>query len=149
MEAAGRDTENAYSALWKKDPNSVVFPLPPGVLPCKQVLLVKWQPDNDEVKLKQSIDDLISIVVQHAISHNFTSIAFPAIGCGQNGCSLNIVVKTMVQEVKKHFTQRHLTWTVKFVVEFNHENVYNEFCRQTLNTQDGKLKVFLFSHTLK
>ena len=84
----------------------------------------------------------MSTVVQNVKAHNFSSIAFPAIGCGQHGCSVDVVVETMVLEMKKHLVKRNLPWTVKFIIQSDQENVYNEFCTQVLNTQDGKMKVF-------
>lgn len=72
------------------------------------------------------------------MSHNFRSIAFPAIGCGKHGCSVKTVVKTMVEEMKKQLIQRNQNWTVKFVIQPNQGDVYDEFCKQVLKTEDGK-----------
>ncbi|CAF3757348.1 unnamed protein product [Rotaria magnacalcarata] len=137
IKAAGKQCQSAYNTELENRPHSILIAIPPGALPCKQILFVKWKPDKDDKILQQSLVDLISIVVQNVISYKFTTFAFPAIGCGQHGCSVDIVVKTMVREMKNHLVQRDLAWRVKFVVQPNQENVYDEFCTQLLTTQDG------------
>ncbi|CAF4399371.1 unnamed protein product [Rotaria socialis] len=137
IKAAGKQSQSAYNTELENHPHSILIAIPPGALPCKQIFFVKWKPDNDNKILQQSLVDLISIAVQNMISHKFTTLAFPAIGCGQHGCSVDIVVKTMVREMKNHLVQRDLAWRVKFVVQPNQENVYDEFCTQLLTTQDG------------
>ncbi|CAF2685686.1 unnamed protein product [Rotaria sp. Silwood2] len=135
-EAAGNEVQKAYKKELKNHPNSTLISVPSGALPCKQIFFVKWEPDDDEDILRQSIVDLISTVVQNVISHKFTSIAFPAIGCGLHGCSTQIVIGTMVREMKKHLVKRDLCWKVKFVVQPNQENIYDVFCK-VLITHDG------------
>ncbi|CAF4183686.1 unnamed protein product, partial [Rotaria sordida] len=134
--AAGNKIRMVYDRELKKHPNSILIETPSGALPCKQIFFVKWEPDYDEKVLEQSLVDLISTVVHSVKSHQFTSIALPAIGCGQYGCSIDIVVKTMVIEMKKYLINRNLPWTIKFVIEPNRQDIYDEFCKQILTTQD-------------
>ena len=77
-------------------------------------------------------------VVHNVISHKFQSIAFPAIGCGEHGCSVNIVVETMVSEIKAQLKKRSLPWKVTFVVQPGREHVYDEFSKQIFRRHDGK-----------
>ncbi|CAF3464517.1 unnamed protein product, partial [Rotaria sp. Silwood2] len=142
IKAAGEKIQKVYDNELENHPNSVLIATPSGALLCKQIFFVKWDSDPDEEILRQSLVDLMYTVVQNVKSHNFTSIAFPAIGCGKHGCSINIVVKTMVLEMKRHLITRNLSWTMKFVVEPDQENIYDEFSKQVLTTQDGKTKVF-------
>lgn len=76
------------------------------------------------------------------MAYNYTSIAFPAIGCGKHGCSVDIVVKTMVKEMKKQLADRKLSLVVKFVIEPDQQNVYDEFCKQVLASNESKGSVF-------
>lgn len=142
LDAAGDKVKTAYEHELQNHPNSILIATPPGSLSCKQIFFVKWEPDSDDDILRQSLADMISIVVQNAISHQFTSIAFPAIGCGQNVSSMRIIVKTIVLEMKKRLINRNLAWTVKFIVQPDQQNIYDEFCRQVVTTQDGKLSFF-------
>jgi O-acetyl-ADP-ribose deacetylase (regulator of RNase III) len=71
------------------------------------------------------------------IAYKFTSLAFPAIGCGNHGCSVDIVVKTLVKEMKNQLTMRDSPLTVKFVIEPDQQNIYDEFCKQVLTSQEG------------
>jgi hypothetical protein len=125
----------------------LIISTPPGQLPCKRIFFLKWEPDVNEDVLRQSIVDFISNVIQNAKSYNFTSIAFPAIGCGEHGCSVDIVVKTMVREITNQLTMRKLPLTVKFVVPPKQQNIYDEFCKVVLASQQGIVKILLLSIT--
>lgn len=105
---------------------------PGGHLQCQKIFFLKWEPHKDPEVLRQSVIDLIWNVVQNVMSHNFPVIAFPAIGCGEHGCAVDVIVKTMVREMKKQIQTRKLQWHVKFVVQPNLPNVYDEFCKQLL-----------------
>ncbi|CAF5028989.1 unnamed protein product, partial [Rotaria sp. Silwood1] len=89
-EAAGNEVQKAYKKELNNHPNSTLIAVPSGALPCKQIFFVKWEPNDNEDILRQSIIDFISTVVQNMISYKFTSVAFPAIGCGLHGCSTQI-----------------------------------------------------------
>ena len=115
----------------------MIIKTPPGYLQCKQIFFLKWEPDSNPDELRLSIVDLISNVVQYVKSHNYTSIAFPALGCGEHDCSVDIVVKTMVREMKQQIEKRKLAWTVKFIIQPKQQNVYDEFCRQVLFTENA------------
>ncbi|UJR16757.1 hypothetical protein I4U23_003657 [Adineta vaga] len=40
----------------------------------------------------------------------------------------------MIREMKQHIKERKLAWTVKFIIEPNQQNVYDEFCKQLLSS---------------
>jgi hypothetical protein len=143
--AAGNDVQTAYNVECKNNPHSILISTLPGCLPCKRIFFLKWQPTDNEATVRQSLVDLISIVIQHLIPYNFTSIAFPAIGCGKHGCSVDLVVKTMVIEMKNQLIMRNLPLTVKFIVRPDQQNVYDEFCKQVLTTQNDRGIIFLLS----
>jgi hypothetical protein len=137
MNAAGGDVQMRYEEEHEKNPNSLITSIPFGHQRCKRIFFIKWQPDENEKALRQSITDFIWTAIQNAISYKFSSIAFPAIGCGKHECSVGIVVKTMVQEIKKQLTMRNIPLTVKFVIEPEKQNIYDEFCKQILSLQEG------------
>ena len=134
LTAAGNEVQEAYTKEHQNNPNSLIISVPPGHLPCKRIFFLKWNPHRDDDILRQSIADFISNVTQNVQLHQFTSIAFPAIGCGGHACSINVVVKTMVKEMKQQIEKRKLPWTVRFVIEPNQQNVYDEFCKQLLSS---------------
>ncbi|CAF4661264.1 unnamed protein product, partial [Rotaria magnacalcarata] len=84
LKAAGKESQLAYEIERRNHPNYILIEIPAGSLQCKKIFFVKWGPNDNEEILQQSLIDLINIVVQNAISHKFTSIAFPAIGCGKS-----------------------------------------------------------------
>ncbi|CAF1167765.1 unnamed protein product [Rotaria sordida] len=99
-----------------------------------------WEPDADDSILRQSIIDFIWNIIQNVISCNYTSIACPAIGCGGYGCSVDIVVKTIVQEIKNQLKTRNLALTVKFVIRPEQQNIYDEFCKQVLASEEERIQ---------
>ncbi|CAF0950887.1 unnamed protein product [Rotaria sp. Silwood1] len=135
-EAAGNEVQKAYKKELNSHPNSTLIAVPSGALPCKQIFFVKWEPNDDEDILRQSIIDFMSTVVQNMISYKFTSVAFPAVGCGLHGCSTQIVIGTMILEMKKHLLKRDLCWKIKFVVQPDQENIYDEFCKVLITHDD-------------
>jgi hypothetical protein len=147
---AGSEVQTAYDAEYKSNPNAILISTPSGTLPCKRIFFVKWQPATDEAILRQSLIDVIWTVIQNLIAYKFTSLAFPAIGCGQHGCSVDVVVKTMVKEMKNQLAMRNLPLTVKFMIQPNQQNIYDEFCKQVLATQSGIVirVVFLSAKTI-
>ncbi|UJR24224.1 hypothetical protein I4U23_027191 [Adineta vaga] len=137
LKAAGLSVERVYNTELQNHPNAILIETPGGFLHCKRIFMVKWEPNSNTEILQYSLMDLISTVIQATNSHKFTSIAFPAIGCGNLACSVDLVVETMVYEMKKCLIQRKLSWTVKFIVEPNQQNIYDEFWTQISKRQDG------------
>ncbi|CAF1359103.1 unnamed protein product [Adineta steineri] len=135
INAAGDDVQMAYAKEHENNPNSLILSVPSGQLPCKRIFFVKWEPNTDEEALQQSIVDLIWNVIQNAISHKFTSIAFPSIGCGQSSCSKQVIVKTMVREIKNQLKMRNLPLTVKLSIAPDQLEIYDEFCKQVLSIE--------------
>ncbi|CAF4172022.1 unnamed protein product [Rotaria sordida] len=138
IEAAGDEVETAYETEYRRNPNSILISTPPGKLPCQRIFFLKWEPDPDDSILRQSIIDFIWNIIQNVISYNYTSVACPAIGCGGYGCSVDIVVKTMVKEIKNQLKTRNLSLTVKFIIRPEQQNIYDEFCKQVLASEEGK-----------
>ncbi|CAF1264045.1 unnamed protein product [Rotaria sordida] len=132
VKAAGLEVKAAYESEYKHNPNSILISTISGQLCCKRIFFLKWQPNANDSILRQSVVDFIWNVIQHVVAYNYESVAFPAIGCGKHGCSIDIVVKTMVKEIKKHLEMRNLSLQVKFVIQPEQQNVYDEFCKQVL-----------------
>ncbi|CAF0819065.1 unnamed protein product [Rotaria sordida] len=137
MKAGGDEVEIAYYQAYINNPNSLIISTPSGQLPCKRIFFIKWEPNRDPELLQQSVIDLIWNVIQNVISYNYNSIAFPALGCGKHACSIDIIIKTMIREMKKEIQMRKLSWLVKFIIEPNHQNIYDEFCKQLLSSNES------------
>ncbi len=143
LRAAGDEVQIDYNDEYDKNPNTLLITTSSGALYCKRIFFLKWESTTDEKTLQQSLTDLMSIVIQNMISSNFTSIAFPAIGCGRHGCPLDIAVKTVIREMKRQLIRRDLPLRVKFVIPPSDPiDVYNEFRKQLLTTPDGKNQIF-------
>ncbi|CAF1436669.1 unnamed protein product [Adineta ricciae] len=136
LKAAGDQAQSAYIKEQTATRNPSVIITPPGHLSCKSIFFFRWEPNKNKKILHQSIVDLIANIVQRVHAHRYTSIAFPALGCGEHACSVDIVVKTMVKEMKQQIEKNSLPWTVKFIVHPSQPHVYDEFCRQVLSS-DG------------
>ena len=139
----GIEVQNAFDIHFSNNPNAMLIITPPGHLPCRKIFFLKWQPNANDDILRQSLKDLISTIVHNVESHKFTSMAFPAIGCGKHDCSLEVVAETLIQEMKTYLIKRNLSWIVKFIVQPDQQTVYDEFCRQLLSTRDGSHELHL------
>lgn len=138
LDAAGKEIAASYHKQTKEDPNALLLVLDHGHLPCKKIFVSKWVPSKDKEDLQRSLADLVGNVIQHVIAHQCASIALPAIGCGKHGCSVDVVVKTMVCELKEHLRIRNLPLKVKIVIEASQKTVYEEFCTRILPLHDSK-----------
>ncbi len=143
LKAAGNEIQIAYNDEYRKNPNALLITTSSGALYCKRIFFLKWESTADEKTLQQSLTDLMSIVIQNMASCNFTSIAFPAIGCGRHCGSLDITVKTVIREMKSQLIKRDLPLMVKFVIQSDQIDVYNEFRNQLLTTPDGTDTIFI------
>ncbi|CAF1112970.1 unnamed protein product [Adineta steineri] len=132
--AAGGQAQIVYTKELTANLNASVIITPSGHLHCKNIFFFKWEPNKNKTILQQSIVDLISNIVQHVNSYKYTSIAFPALGCGKHACSVDIVVKTMVREMKQQIKKNGLPWTEKFIIHPSQQNIYDEFCKQVLSS---------------
>ncbi len=134
LKAAGNEVRTAYIQEQKTNPNKSIIVTSSGHLNCKKIFFLKWEPNENKKILQQSIIDLVSNVVQNVNAHKYTSIAFPALGCGEHTCSIDIVVKTLVKEIKQQIEKKGLSWTVKFIIHPGQQEVYDEFCKQVLSS---------------
>lgn len=62
------------------------------------------------------------------MEERYRSIAFPAIGCGQFGCPINLVARVMVGEA--HRKTQMYSISVLFVIQSERTDIYNEFQKQ-------------------
>ncbi|CAF2774053.1 unnamed protein product [Rotaria sp. Silwood2] len=94
LEAAGDVAKTAYKTELEKNPIPILISLPPGQLSCKRIFFVKWRPEKNETLLEKSITDFVCNTIKNVASHDFTSVAFPAIGCGLHGFPVDVLAKT-------------------------------------------------------
>lgn len=143
MAAAGDEVQSAYATEYRNHPDSIFFAVPAGSLPCQQIFFVKWEPQSDdEINFRQSLADMISIVIQNATAHQLMSVAFSVVGCEQYGYSIRFIAKTMVLEVKKRLIKQNLRWAIQFVVHPDQQAIFDEFSEQIATPNDGKVEVF-------
>ncbi len=118
--------KNSYAIESEKDANTAVVAVAAGGhLSSKMIYFIAWKPQADTSLLRQSIQKFISDTIDKAVNENYQSIAFPAIGCGQFGCSPSLIAEFMVGEVFRRLAT-HPIW-VTFVIEPDKTNVYDEF----------------------
>ncbi len=129
FKAAGKSFEKSYNAkVEENEMASVISVIADGQLGSKAVYFVPWKPNPDPKKLCQSIEQLIKNVMQKAASENYQSIAFPAIGCGEYGCPINLIAETFVQQVRELLPKYPIS--IRFVIQPEKIDVYEEFRKQ-------------------
>lgn len=118
--------------------------IPSGGLPCKKIFLIKWKPEHDEAKLRKSIADFMSNAIKYVIAHDFTSVAFPAIGCGDHQCSTDLVIKTMAKEMIYQIQSQKESLLIKIIVQAERQDIYEAFCKEIPAVKPGKVNILLF-----
>jgi hypothetical protein len=66
--------------------------------------------------------------MEKAATDKYRSIAFPAIGCGQHGCSISIVAQTIVEETRRQLAKHPMS--VTFLIQPERTDIYDEFQKQ-------------------
>ncbi|CAF0879818.1 unnamed protein product [Didymodactylos carnosus] len=141
--SAGKQVATEFSSQYVTQQNQLIS-TSPGMLGCKKILFIPWLPQiQDPVILRQSISLFVSEAVTYACANNYTSIAFPAIGCGKFGIAADIIAETMIHEAEQQLSKHRKNMSISFVLLPEQQSVYNEFL-QKLN----KLKIKHINQTL-
>ncbi len=99
-----------------------------GKLASKQVYFLPWTADSNPRILRKSIEQFVSDAITKAAQGNYRSIAFPAIGCGQYGCSSNLVAQTMIEAADRQLSTHSMS--VLFAIQTDRVDIYDEFQKQ-------------------
>ena len=67
-----------------------------------------------QCRTRRSLKKFVSDAIEKASTDGYKSIAFPAVGCDQIGCSANLVAQAMVEEAKRQISIRSVS--VLFVI---------------------------------
>jgi len=78
----------------------------------KKILFSTWTPDSKPVFLEQTIRNFISIAIEYVLENKYTSVAFPAIGCGRFGMDVAYVAQIMVNFIKFEKYPLHVTFVI-------------------------------------
>ena len=126
FKAAGKSFKRSFDAQVKENQTASVISIrSEGDLGSKAVYFVPWKPSADRQKLVQSIEQLVKNVVKKAASEDYQSIAFPAIGCGEYDCDIDLIARTFVGKVRELLNKYSIS--VLFVIQPDKTNVYEKF----------------------
>jgi hypothetical protein len=127
---AGGDSLKAFfNAETNKNPEApVVAVKAAGQLSSKMVYFLQWEIKSDASLLSKSIQKFVSDAMEKAVTDKYRNIAFPAIGCGQIGCSISLVAQAMIEEAHRQ-TQKHGI-SILFVIQPERTDIYDEFQKQ-------------------
>ncbi len=138
FKAGGKSLKSAFEKKSKEDPTSSVISLPSeGALKSKAVYFVPWKPNSDQKLLCQSIEQLVKNVIKKAVSENYQSIAFPAIGCGGYECSTSLIAETLVSQCQEILPKYPIS--IAFVIQPEKNEIYDEF-RQRIGLGRATMK---------
>jgi hypothetical protein len=119
----------SYNAkLSKKSSDSLITVKADGELASKRIYFLPWKANTDTSILCKSIQKFVSDAVEKAVKEKYHSIAFPAIGCGQFGCSISLVAQVMVEEAHRKSLMHNIS--ISFIIQPERKDNYNEFKTQ-------------------
>jgi hypothetical protein len=122
-------SKNRTRLNWKKNPTAPIITVAAnGQLTAKVVYFLPWKPDVDVTKCCESIKNFVSDAMNKAASENYRSITFPAIGCGEYLCSINLVAQTIVNKAYHQLFKYPMS--VSFVIQPDRSDIYYEFQKQ-------------------
>ncbi|CAF5018093.1 unnamed protein product [Rotaria sp. Silwood1] len=128
LEAGGDIFRNSYNIEFRKNPTNIIAIPASGQLLAKIIYFIPWEPDSDETLFCKSLKKFVSNAIEKAVNDNYKSIAFPAIGCGQYGCSLSLVAKTLIEEAHQLGSLHPIA--ISFIIEPDRTDIYDEFKKQ-------------------
>ena len=134
---AGEKVYEYYEKETNTNPNALLITTPAGNLSCKRIFFLKWEPDENEIKLRQSINDFISNVIQNVLSYSYDSIAFPSIGSGHSNISNIIIIKTLINQLIYQIKNRNLSLIIKFIILPDQNQIYQQFSQELLTVEQG------------
>ena len=147
--AGGDSVSTAYNTKLNKNSNdSLIAVQANGQLASKRIYFLPWRAHSDTSILCASIEQFVSNAVEKAVQEKYHSIAFPAIGCGQFGCSISLVAETMVGEAHRKSLLHDVS--ISFVIQPERKDIYNEFQNQIdlINPQSSSDKSSTISATV-
>jgi hypothetical protein len=125
---------NSFGAEYNKDPTAPIIAVAASEqLVAKTVYFLPWKPNADVAKFRESIGIFIANAMGKAASENYQSIAFPAIGCGEYACSINLIAQSFIKEVYDQLAKYSMF--VSFVIQPDRTDVYDEFQKQIKSIQ--------------
>ena len=105
--AGGNSLEASYNAELDKNADAAVITVKAeGHIKSKCVYFLPWKPNSDDSVFRTSIKTFVANAISRAVLENYRTIAFPAIGCGQLGCSAKVIADVMVEEAYQ-LSQKH------------------------------------------
>jgi hypothetical protein len=107
---------------------SVIAVKAEGQLSSKMIYFLPWKKMSDESLLRTTLGKFVSDAIEKAVTEKYKSIAFPAIGCGEFGCSISHVAQAMVE--KAYIKLQSHAISISFVIQPERTDIHDEFQKQ-------------------
>lgn len=107
-----------------------------GQLLCKQLLFLPWTTQRlNERDLRQSIHTFFTAAIEHALKTQQTSIAFPALGCGELKYNPDLIAEAILHE-----TERHANYNLQILIVLlpKKTEAYEVFCLKLAELRQRK-----------
>ncbi|CAF3433373.1 unnamed protein product [Rotaria socialis] len=141
LQAAGSDVRKQYEKGKRTTDQALALWSP--VLPCQQILFLPWVPSQHDVLLEQSIREFIALAIQYVLDQNYTSVAFPAIGCGRFGLDIAFIAASMYH----HIIIEKYPINITFVIQPSHQEVFDAFQRAQASTLAVSVLPHMWTYT--
>ncbi|CAF1338952.1 unnamed protein product, partial [Adineta ricciae] len=112
LRAAGPHIQRAYAQAKRTKSHDEMIALECSNLPCQRILFLPWTPDEKLIFTEQTIKTFLSKAVKYVLDENYTSVAFPAIGCGQYGFDADFIARAMINHIKTESYPLNITITI-------------------------------------
>lgn len=110
--SAGSDVRRKYEEKTASATKTQTFAIKCANLRCREILFIPWSPSQSDVLTEQTIRNFLSEAITYVIDRNYTSVAFPAIGCGQFELDADVVAHTMIDYIKMNKCSLDITFAI-------------------------------------
>lgn len=143
MQAAGASIAKSCHTQYQQQKSASIY-TDGGNLPCKRIYFIpcpKLSSKADKWVFRKFVSEAIRMAINDP-NTNVRSIAFPAIGCGQLGCSANFVAKTLILAISYEFEhQSSVRLDVSFVIQQQQTVVFNAFQTELTAFKNNKFSI--------
>lgn len=120
--------EDIREAIQAKHIDSDGYETDGGELLCQRLLFLPWITRKlDDITIRRSIQSFFTTALQHALKNGYTSLAFPALGCGRLNCEPKLIAEAMLDETQRYANHN---LSILIVMHPEKEDAYEAFCHK-------------------
>lgn len=138
LKKAGREVESEFKKREKEGLTDITTD--GGKLVCRKILFLSWNIDQSTPEnFYACIRSFVRRALEYAIKNRHTSIAFPAIGCGEFKFDRRVIAEQMLVEAQTHVLGANMLLQIYIAIESGRKELLNTFSERLDLLRRGKV----------